>query len=71
MSVWLSLSDVIMSMLRPQTTVDFIPHPYHIYRKCFFSILICYEWAYGCALRLLHLWRAGWIFGNGGRTKPE
>ncbi len=46
-----------MSMLRPQTTVQCIPHPYHIYRKCF-STLIRHGWAYGCALTLLRLWRA-------------
>ncbi len=40
--VGLSRSDVVMSWLRLQTPVDCIPHPYHMYTKCF-STLICCE----------------------------
>jgi len=56
--VGLSPSDVVMSWLRLQTPVDCIPHPYHIYTKCF-STLICCGWAFGCTLTLLHLCRSG------------
>jgi hypothetical protein len=52
--VWLSPRDVAMSWLRLQTPVDCIPHPYHMYTKCF-STLICCEWSYGCTLTLLRL----------------
>ncbi len=52
--VWLSLSDVVMSWLRPQNPMNCIPHPYHIYTRCF-STLICCEWAYGSTLTLLCL----------------
>jgi len=53
-----SPSDVVMSWLRLQTHTDCIPHPCHMYTKCF-STLICGEWAYGCALTLLCLCRSG------------
>ncbi len=56
--VGLSLSDVVMSWLRLQTPIDCIPHPYHIYIKCF-STLICCGWAYGCTRTLLCLCRSG------------
>ncbi len=65
--VWLSPSDVVMSWLRLQTPTDCIPHPYHLYTKCF-STLICCGWAYGCTLTLLCLCRSGvdfWIIGVG------
>jgi hypothetical protein len=52
--VGLGPSDVVMSWLRLQTPVDCIPHPYHMYTKCF-STLICCGWAYGCPLTLLSL----------------
>ena len=58
--VGLSLCDVAMSWLRLQTPVDCIPHPYHIYGKCF-STFICCLWAYGSTLMLIH-W--GWILGK-------
>ena len=47
-----SPSDVVMSWLRLQTRLECIPHPCHMYTKCF-STLICRGWAYGCALTLL------------------
>jgi hypothetical protein len=53
-----SLSDVVISWLRLQTCTDYIPHPCHMYTKCF-STLICCVWAYGCTLTLLHLCRSG------------
>ncbi len=56
--VGLSPSDVVMSWLRLQTPIDCIPRPYHMYTKCF-STLICCEWAYGCTLTLLCLCRLG------------
>jgi len=56
--VGLSLSDVVMSWFRLQTPVDCIPHPYHMYTKCF-STLICCGWAYGYTLTLLRLCWSG------------
>ena len=53
-----SLSDVVMSWLRLQTCLECIPHPCHMYTKCF-STLICCGWAYGSALTLLCLCRLG------------
>ena len=53
-----SPSDVVMSWLRLQTPLDCIPHPYHMYTKCF-STLICCGWAHGCTLTLLRLCRSG------------
>ena len=53
-----SPSDVVMSWLRLQTRTDCIPHPCHMYTKCF-STLICCGWAYGCTLTLLRLCRSG------------
>ena len=53
-----SPSDVVMSWLRLQTRLECIPHPCHMYTKCF-STLICRGWAYGCTLTLLRLCRAG------------
>ena len=47
-----SLSDVVMSWLRLQTHLESIPHPFHMYTKCFCT-LICRGWAYECALTLL------------------
>jgi hypothetical protein len=47
-----------MSWLRLQTRLECIPHPCHMYTKCF-STLICCGWAYGSALTLLHLCRSG------------
>ncbi len=63
LGVWLSPSDVVRSRLRLQTPIDCIPHPYHIYTKCF-SILIDCGWAHGYTLTLLRLCRWGWIFGK-------
>ena len=53
--VGLSLSDVVMSWLRLQTCFECIPHPYHMYTKCFIT-LICHGWAYVFALTLLCIW---------------
>ncbi len=44
-----------------QHPIDCTPHPYHIYAKCF-STLLCCGWAYGCTLTLLRLCR--WVLGN-------
>jgi len=52
-----SLSDVVMSWLRLQTCLECIPHPCHMYTKCF-STLICCGWAYGSTLTLLRLCRS-------------
>ena len=46
--VWPSLYDVVVSLLRLQTPIDCIPHPYWMYKKCFSSTLRCCGWAYGC-----------------------
>ena len=53
-----SLSDVVMSWLRLQTHMESIVHPFHMYTKCFIT-LICHGWVYGCALTLLSLCRSG------------
>ncbi len=54
LGVWLSPSDVVRSLLRLQSPIDCIPHPYHMNVKRF-STLICCGWAYGCTLVLIHL----------------
>ena len=61
LGTWLSLSDVVRSWLRLQSPVDYIPLPYHIYTKCFSTLIYC-GWAYGSTLTLLRLCRWGWIF---------
>jgi len=53
-----SLSNVVMSWLRFQTHMESILHPFHMYTKCF-TTLICHGWVYGCALTLLCLCRSG------------
>jgi hypothetical protein len=53
-----SLSDVVISWLRLQTCLECIPHPCHMYTKCF-STLICCGWAYGSTLTLLCLCSSG------------
>jgi len=53
-----SLSDVVMSWLRLQTHMESIVHPFHMYTKCFIT-LICHGWVYGCTLTLLCLCRSG------------
>jgi hypothetical protein len=50
-------------MLSLKTTVDWIPHPYHIFRK-YFSTLVYYDWAYGCALMLVRHLKQPLIFGK-------
>ncbi len=52
-----SLSDIVMSWLTLQTHLKSIPHPCHMYTKCF-STLIWHGWAYGCALTLLCMCRS-------------
>ncbi len=51
--VWVRANGLVMSWLRLQTASDCIPHPYHMYTKCF-SILICCGWTYGYTLTLLY-----------------
>ncbi len=53
-----SLSNVVMSWLRLQTHLESILHPFHMYTKCFIT-LICCGCAYVCALTLLCLCRSG------------
>ena len=45
--VWPSLYDVVVSLLRLQTPIDCIPHPYWMYTQCFCTWRCC-RWAYGC-----------------------
>ena len=61
--VWLSPSDVVRSCLRLQNRLECIQHPYHMYTKCFIT-LICCGWAYGSTLTLLRLRRSGVEFGK-------
>ena len=62
--VWLSLYDAVLSLLRLPTYIDCIPHPYHLYSKCF-TTLRCCEWAYGCTIPLqlgVDSWKIGaWL----------
>jgi len=52
------LSDVVISWLRLQTCLECIPHPCHMYTKCF-STMICCGWAHESTLTLLCLGRSG------------
>ncbi len=61
--VWVRSNIVVVSRLRLQTASEGIPHPYHMYTKCF-STLICCGWTYRCTLTLLYLCRLGWMFGK-------
>ncbi len=61
-AVWVSANGVVVSWLRLQTASKGIPHPYHMYTKCF-STLICCGWLHGCTLLLLYLCKWGWILG--------
>jgi hypothetical protein len=54
----LSPSDVVMSWLRLQQALDWTPHPYWMYAKCFGTLIWC-EWAYGSTLTLISLCRWG------------
>ena len=56
----LSVSHVVKSWWRLQSTIDCIPHPYHIYTKCF-STLICCGWARRCTLAPFYLCTWGWL----------
>ncbi len=44
--VWVSPSNVVTSWLTLQTPIECIPHPhpYHMYAKCYCTLLIC-GWA--------------------------
>jgi len=60
--VWPSLYDVVVSLLRLQTPIDCIPHPYWMYTKCFSTLRFC-GWAYGCTLmphRYMSRWGGFW-----------
>ena len=63
---YLSPSDVcFMSWLRVWTPIYYIPLPYHMYEKCF-STLICCGWANECTLILLttvQVWANFWKSG--------
>ncbi len=62
--VWSSLYDVVVSLLRLQTPIDYIPHPYWMYTKCF-STLRCCRWAYGYTLMpYCYMCRWGGILGK-------
>jgi len=55
LGLWLSMCDVVVSLLRLQTPIDCIPHPYWMYTKSF-STLRCCGWAYGCIIiAVLHV----------------
>jgi hypothetical protein len=62
--VLLSLSDILRSWLMLQTHLGCIPHPYHMYKESF-STLICR--GYGHMGAPLHCYACAgreWIFGN-------
>jgi hypothetical protein len=54
--VWLSPSDVVMSWLRLQTPMKCIPHPYHMYTKCFTTLICCCGWTHESTPTLSGLW---------------
>jgi len=63
--VWPSLNDNAVSLLRLQTPIDCIPHPYWMYTKSF-STLRCCGCAYGCIIiAVLHV-QVGGILGKMG-----
>jgi hypothetical protein len=52
--VWPSLYDVVRSWLRLQTPIDYFPHPYWMFTKCFSTLRYC-GWAYGYTIMpLIH-----------------
>jgi hypothetical protein len=59
--VWVRANCVVLSWLRLQTASDCIPHPYHMYTKCF-STLNCCGWTCGCTLTLLYWCKWGYFF---------
>jgi len=64
MGLWPSLYDNVVSWLRLQTLIDFIPHPYWMYTK-YFSTLRCCGWAYECIIiAVLHMQVGGGFRGN-------
>ena len=67
----LRLSDIGMEWLMLQTSMDCIPYPYWMCKKCF-STLVCYEWAYRLILTVLRICRFAVDFlGYWGRPEPE
>ncbi len=69
LGVWLIPGDVATWWFRLQESSDYIPHPYHMYTKCF-STLICCEWTYGSTLTPLCLCRSGMGFRKIGVGEP-
>jgi len=59
--VWPSLYDIVVSLLRLQTPIDCIPHPYWMYSKSF-STLRCCGWAIIAVIRV----QVGGDFGGSG-----
>ncbi len=68
--VWVRANGIVISWLRLQTASDCIPHPYHMFTKCF-SILICCGWTCVCTLTLLFLCRWELMFKNWGMGEAE
>ena len=58
----LSSIDDVISWLQLKSPMECI-HIYWLYTKCF-NTLICYDWAYGSTLILLHLCWLGWNLGD-------
>ncbi len=61
--VWVRANGIVVTWLSLQIASNCISHPYHMYTKCF-STLICCGWTFGCTLTLLYRCRQGWIFGK-------
>ncbi len=60
LGVDLSLSDVVMSLSRPQQASDWIPDPYWMYSS---ALWLCCAWAHGATHTVICLCRLGVDFG--------
>ena len=58
LGAWLSLCDVVRSLLMLLSPANCIPHSYYIYTECV-STLICCGWAHGCTVTVLR--KCGWV----------
>ena len=63
------LSDVVTSWLSLKPHLDGFTNPYHIYIKCFCTLISC-EWVYGTTLSLIPPWVEGQFTGNWGGGPP-
>jgi hypothetical protein len=69
MRVRMSLSNVVMSWLRPKTTMECIPHPYHIY-KVFQHLDMPWMGIWVCPYTVAPVQGRGGFLGNWGMAEP-